>query len=218
MIYLKIKRILDFLLALFCTILLLPIGFLIAIAIKLDSKGPVIFTQKRVGRNRKMFNIYKFRTMQVDAPPNCLHNIESYFTRVGRFLRATSLDELPQLINILLGQMSFIGPRPVIEEEAELLAERDKNNANSLTPGLTGWTQVNGRNQITPIMRAWYDGEYVKKISFWFDLKIFFITIFKVLKREDIRHYSGRNYEFPEEQKKEKKMNDPHMKIALKDR
>jgi len=221
MIYLKIKRVLDFFLALFCTILLLPIGFIIAIAIKLDSKGPVLFTQKRVGKNKKPFNIYKFRTMRTDAPKSCpsnsLQNPDMYFTGIGRFLRATSLDELPQLINILFGQMSFIGPRPVIEEEVELIAERDKYNANSINPGLTGWAQVNGRDMLTPEIKARYDGEYVKKVSFCFDVKIFFITIIKVINGDGINeHFARKNKKTS--QKSESTTNDPHMKIALKDR
>ncbi len=171
-------------------ILALPM-LLIAIAIKLDSKGPVFFKQKRVGKNKNHFNILKFRTMRVDAPKDCpthmLNNAESCITRVGAILRKTSLDEIPQLFNILKGQMSFVGPRPALWNQYDLIEERDKYGANDIVPGLTGWAQINGRDELEIPVKAKLDGEYVEKQSFLFDAKIFFSTFVKVFKKDGIQ-------------------------------
>lgn len=163
---------------------------IIALAIKIDSRGPVFFKQKRYGRNKKPFNILKFRSMSVEAPKSVptygLVNSDKYITKLGKFLRKTSLDELPQIFNIFVGQMSFIGPRPVILEEVDLIEERDKYGANALRPGLTGWAQINGRDELGYVIKARYDGEYVKKISFIFDIKCLFGTFLKVLKKDGV--------------------------------
>ena len=182
------KRLCDFCISLICSIIFLPIFIILIIVVKLDSKGPVFFRQERVGKDKKLFHILKFRTMKVDTPkeiPTCmLENPEQYITRVGKFLRKTSLDELPQIWNILAGQMSLIGPRPVIPREKELIAERDLYGANDIRPGLTGWAQINGRDEVSWKEKARLDGEYVQKMSFSFDVKCFFKTIVDVLKRE----------------------------------
>ena len=182
------KRLCDFCISLICSIIFLPIFIILIIVVKLDSKGPVFFRQERVGKDKKLFHILKFRTMKVDTPkeiPTCmLENPEQYITRVGKFLRKTSLDELPQIWNILAGQMSLIGPRPVIPREKELIAERDLYGANDIRPGLTGWAQINGRDEVSWKEKARLDGEYVQKMSFFFDVNFFFKTIVAVLKRE----------------------------------
>lgn len=182
------KRLCDFCISLICSIVFLPIFIVLIIVVKLDSKGPVFFRQERVGKDKKLFHILKFRTMKVDTPkeiPTCmLENPEQYITRVGKFLRKTSLDELPQIWNILAGQMSLIGPRPVIPREEKLIAERDLYGANNIRPGLTGWAQINGRDEVSWKEKARLDGEYVQRMSFSFDLKCFLKTIVAVLKRE----------------------------------
>ena len=184
------KRLCDFCISLICSIIFLPIFIILIIVVKLDSKGPVFFRQERVGKDKKLFHILKFRTMKVDTPkeiPTCmLENPEQYITRVGKFLRKTSLDELPQIWNILAGQMSLIGPRPVIPREKELIAERDLYGANDIRPGLTGWAQINGRDELPIDVKAKLDGEYVKRCSFGFDVKCFFLTFVKVLKRDGV--------------------------------
>lgn len=171
-------------------LLALPM-FFIAVAIKLDSKGPVFFKQKRVGKNKEHFNILKFRTMRIDAPKDCpthmLNNAESCITRVGAILRKTSLDEIPQLFNILKGQMSFVGPRPALWNQYDLIEERDKYAANDIVPGLTGWAQINGRDEVEIPVKAKLDGEYVAKQSFFFDVKIFGRTILYVLRHDGVR-------------------------------
>ena len=199
MIYRKVKRVLDTLLALIILIVLLPILLIVALVIKTTSKGPVLFKQDRVGKNRKLFIIYKFRTMRVEAPKNCptymLNDPDAYITKVGRFLRRSSIDELPQLINILKSEMSFVGPRPTIPQEKELDDLREKYDVFSIYPGLTGWAQINGRDEMSVERKAELDGEYVQKMSFLFDMKIFFLTIVKVFKREGIMEgkYEGDN-------------------------
>lgn len=159
---------------------------LIAIAIKLDSKGPVFFTQKRVGIHKSYFNIIKFRTMRIDtphdAPTHELSEPDKWITKVGRILRKTSLDELPQLFNIFIGQMSIIGPRPALWNQFDLIEERDKYGANDVRPGLTGWAQISGRDELDIDVKAAFDGEYVEKMSLIFDIKCFFGTISCVLK------------------------------------
>ena len=185
-----VKRILDFVLSFIALIMLSPVFLIIAILIKLDSKGPVLFKQKRVGKNKKHFYILKFRTMKVDTPKDTpthmLQNPEKYITRVGKFLRKTSLDELPQIINILKGDMSIIGPRPALWNQYDLIAERDKYGANDVYPGLTGWAQINGRDELPIEVKARYDGEYVQKMSFWMDVKCFFRTIISVIKADGV--------------------------------
>lgn len=186
-----IKRLIDVFGAITgIALLALPMLF-IAIAIKLDSKGPVFFKQKRVGKNKNHFNILKFRTMRVDAPKDCpthmLNNAESCITRVGAILRKTSLDEIPQLFNILKGQMSFVGPRPALWNQYDLIEERDKYAANDIVPGLTGWAQINGRDEVEIPVKAKLDGEYVAKQSFFFDVKIFGRTILYVLRHDGVR-------------------------------
>ncbi|WP_427337947.1 sugar transferase [Caloranaerobacter sp. DY30410] len=186
-----LKRIIDFTLSLIAMIILWPVFLIIAILIKLDSKGPVLFKQKRVGKNKKHFYILKFRTMRTDTPKDMpthmLKNPEMFITRVGKFLRKTSLDELPQIINILKGEMSIIGPRPALWNQYDLIEERDKYGANDIYPGLTGWAQINGRDELPIDIKAKYDGEYVEKISLAFDVKIFFKTIFSVLRSEGVK-------------------------------
>ncbi len=186
-----VKRILDFVLSLLAIIVLCPIFLFIAILIKIDSKGPILFKQKRVGKNKKHFYILKFRTMKTDTPKDMpthmLKNPEAYITKVGRFLRKTSLDELPQIINILKGEMSIIGPRPALWNQYDLIEERDKYGANDIKPGLTGWAQINGRDELTIDIKAKYDGVYVEKMSFIFDMKVFFKTILSVLKSEGVK-------------------------------
>ena len=184
------KRFFDILISFISIFAFSPILLIIAIAIKIDSRGPVFFKQKRYGRNKKPFNILKFRSMRVEAPKSVptygLVDSDKYITKLGNFLRKTSLDELPQIFNIFVGQMSFIGPRPVILEEVDLIEERDKYGANALRPGLTGWAQINGRDELGYVIKAKYDGEYVKKISFIFDIKCLFGTFFKVLKKDGV--------------------------------
>jgi O-antigen biosynthesis protein WbqP len=186
----KIKRIIDFILSLIGLIILSPIYLLLCLAIKLDSKGPVVFKQKRVGINKSYFNILKFRTMYIDTPrdkpTHMLDNPDQYITKVGHFLRKTSLDELPQIINILKGEMSIIGPRPALWNQYDLIEERDKYHANEVRPGLTGWAQINGRDELEIDVKARLDGEYCKNISFLFDLKCFLLTIISVLKSDGV--------------------------------
>jgi len=163
---------------------------IMAIAIKLDSRGPIFFKQKRVGIHKTHFNIYKFRTMRTDTPKDTpthlLADSDQYITKMGRFLRRTSLDELPQIINILFGQMSIVGPRPALWNQYDLIEERDKFNANDIMPGLTGWAQINGRDELPIEVKAKYDGEYVRKMSFLFDLKCFVGTFAVVMNRDGL--------------------------------
>jgi O-antigen biosynthesis protein WbqP len=181
---------LDLALSLIAILVLLPVFAIIAIIIKLDSKGPVLFKQMRVGKNMKYFYILKFRTMRIDAPKDSpthlLQNPEQYITKVGKFLRKTSLDELPQIWNIFIGEMSIIGPRPALWNQYDLIIERDKYGANDITPGLTGWAQINGRDELPIGVKAKLDGEYVKKMSFEMDVKCFFGTIVSVLKSDGV--------------------------------
>ena len=187
-----IKRLLDILISAVSLIVLSPLFVLVAIAIKLDSKGPVIFKQKRYGKDKVLFDIYKFRTMRTDAPKdvptNDLRGAKSFITPLGRFLRKTSLDELPQLWNILRGDMSLIGPRPALWNQYDLMELRDKYGASSIRPGLSGWAQVNGRDYLSRDLekKARRDAEYAHNISFAFDLKCFLLTIVKVFNRQGI--------------------------------
>ncbi len=191
MIYKKyIKRIIDVILSFFGLVFLSWLFLILMIAIKLDSKGPVFFKQKRIGYKKKEFYILKFRTMRTDTPKDMpthlLQNPDFYITKVGKFLRKTSLDELPQIINILVGDMSIIGPRPALWNQYDLIAERDRYGANDVVPGLTGWAQINGRDELEIPVKAALDGEYVEKLSFSFDVKCFFGTITSVLKRDGV--------------------------------
>lgn len=184
-----LKRVLDFLLALCGLLVLWPVFLVIAVAIKIDDPGPVLFSQKRVGRGKTYFQLYKFRSMKVDTPDvptHLLEHPEQYISRVGGFLRKTSLDELPQLWNILKGDMAVVGPRPALWTQEDLIAERDRYGANDVRPGLTGWAQINGRDELSIDVKAAYDGEYVRALSFGFDCKCFFGTIGKVLRHEGV--------------------------------
>lgn len=188
--YKIVKRLLDFIVSLFAIIALSPVFVITSIAIKADSKGPVLFVQKRVGKDKKNFNMYKFRSMRTDTPhdmpTHLLNNPDAFITKVGKFLRKSSLDELPQLFNILKGDMSVVGPRPALWNQDDLIAERDKYNANSIRPGLTGWAQVNGRDELEIDVKAEFDGEYVKKMSLLFDIKCIVNTALQVIKHEGV--------------------------------
>jgi len=184
------KRALDILLSGLGIVVLAPVYLILAIAIKVDDPGPVFFRQKRVGIHKTHFHIMKFRTMKMetprDMPTHLLQNPEQYITRVGRILRKTSLDELPQIFQIFTGEMSVIGPRPALWNQYDLIEERDKYGANDVRPGLTGWAQINGRDELPIDVKARFDGEYVKNISFAFDCKCFFGTIISVLKHDGV--------------------------------
>lgn len=196
-----VKRVLDVLISAAGLVVLSPLLLLIAIAIKLTSKGPVIFRQKRYGKDRGFFEICKFRTMRVnapkDVPTNDLRGAKTYITPVGRGLRKTSLDELPQLWNILKGEMSVIGPRPALWNQDDLMALRDKYGASMIRPGLSGWAQVNGRDYLSRDLdkKARRDGEYAAHVSFGFDLKCFLLTIVKVFNRQGIVEGDGEDAE-----------------------
>ena len=184
------KRFLDILLSACGILVLSPFYLLVALAIKIDDPGPVFFRQKRVGLHKSHFQILKFRTMKMetpkDVPTHLLDNPQQYITRVGRILRKTSLDELPQIFQIFTGDMSIIGPRPALWNQYDLIAERDKYGANDVRPGLTGWAQINGRDELPIDVKARLDGEYVEKLSFAFDCKCFFGTIISVLKSDGV--------------------------------
>lgn len=184
------KRIVDIIISGLGLIVLSPFYLIIIIAIKVDDPGPVLFTQKRVGKNKKYFKLHKFRTMKMstphDVPTHMLDNPDQYITKVGRFMRRTSIDELPQFWDIFVGNMSVIGPRPALWNQDVLVAERDKYNANDVKPGLTGWAQINGRDELEIPEKAKLDGDYVKKISFSFDVKCFIGTIFSVVKSDGV--------------------------------
>ncbi|MVQ45734.1 sugar transferase [Roseburia intestinalis] len=188
--YRYIKRIIDILLSGLAIIILSPLLLILCIAIKLDSPGPIFFTQKRVGIHKTYFQIYKFRTMRTDTPKDMpthmLANPEQYITKTGRFLRKTSLDELPQIFNIFKGDMSIVGPRPALWNQDDLVAERDKYGANDVTPGLTGWAQINGRDELEIPVKAKIDGEYVKKYGFTMDVRCFFGTFLSVLRQDGV--------------------------------
>ncbi len=185
-----IKRLIDIALS-FIGIVVLAIPMLIVSAIiKIDTAGPVLFKQKRIGIHKSEFMILKFRSMKTsvpsDVPTHMLADSQSYMTGWQKFMRKTSIDELPQLFNILKGDMSIIGPRPALWNQYDLIEERDKYNANDVRPGLTGWAQINGRDELEIPVKARYDGEYIKNMSFIFDCKCFFRTIFKVLKSDGV--------------------------------
>ena len=188
--YKSIKNIIDRILALLGLVILSPLFLILVIAIKVDSRGPVLFKQKRVGIHKKYFNILKFRTMRIDTPKDTpthlLENPQQYITKVGGFLRKTSLDELPQIINILKGDMAIVGPRPALWNQYDLIAERDKYGANDILPGLTGWAQINGRDELPIDVKARLDGEYVKKMGFRMDLKCIVGTVISVAKQDGV--------------------------------
>lgn len=188
--YIILKNIVDFILSLIAIIVLLPIFFIIAIIIKIESKGPVFFKQDRIAKNKKIFKIYKFRTMRSDTPSDTpthlLKDPTIYITKIGATLRKTSLDELPQLINILKGEMSIIGPRPALWNQDDLIAKRDEYMANDIKPGLTGLAQISGRDELEIDVKAKIDGEYFEKMGLILDIKIFFKTVFNVLKQKDV--------------------------------
>lgn len=188
--YLPCKRALDTVLAGIASIILAPVMGILAVAIKLDSPGPVLFKQKRVGKDKKLFDIWKFRTMRTDTPKDMpthlLNNPEQFITRTGCFMRKYSLDELPQLWQCVNGQLRLIGPRPALWNQYDLIEERDKYGANSIVPGITGWAQINGRDELEIDVKAKLDGEYVRRMSFAFDVKCFWGTVISVLKHDGV--------------------------------
>ena len=188
-IYLPFKRFFDILLSLLTIIVFSPLYIILAILVKCTSKGPIFFKQVRVGKYKKHFKILKFRTMRVDTPKDVpthlLENPEKYITGVGRFLRKTSLDEIPQVFNIFVGHMSIVGPRPALYNQDDLVEERDKYHANDIVPGLSGWAQCNGRDTNSIERKAELDGEYIKRFNVWFDIRIIFRTFFQALFGKD---------------------------------
>ncbi len=183
------KRFLDLVLSALGLILLALPMLVVALVIKLDDPGPALFTQKRVGIHKTYFKLYKFRSMKVntpDIPTHLLENPQQYISKVGAFIRKTSIDELPQLWNIFRGNMSIVGPRPALWNQDDLVAERDKYGANDVRPGLTGWAQINGRDELEIPEKARLDGEYVKKISFFFDVRCVLGTVFSVLRADGV--------------------------------
>jgi O-antigen biosynthesis protein WbqP len=196
-----VKRLLDIILGIAGMVVLMPVGVLIAILIKLDSRGPIFFKQKRIGRHKKEFHMIKFRTMIVDAPrdrpTHMLDNSQSMITRIGSLLRKTSLDEIPQMLNIIKGDMSIIGPRPALWNQYDLIEQRDQYGANDIYPGLTGLAQINGRDELSIGEKAQLDGEYTKKLGLAMDINIFIRSISTVLRSEGVRdgseHYDNRH-------------------------
>ena len=189
------KRVFDFIISLFALIILSPLFLLISLTILIGDGKPVLFRQKRVGKNNELFTIYKFRTMKrgtENVASGKLENANAKITKFGRILRATSIDELPQLFNILNGTMSLVGPRPLIPEETEIRELREKYNVYTIRPGITGWAQVNGRDNISLEQKALLDKEYVEKQSLGFDIKILVMTVLKVLRREDVNEGKNR--------------------------
>ncbi|PGB77378.1 lipid carrier--UDP-N-acetylgalactosaminyltransferase [Bacillus toyonensis] len=186
-----VKRMIDFIISLIGLIILSPVFLLLILCIKIDSRGPVLFKQCRIGKDKSEFYILKFRTMKIDTPKDTpthlLENPDQYITKVGRFLRKTSLDELPQIVNIFKGEMSIVGPRPALWNQYDLIKERDMYNANDIRPGLTGWAQVNGRDELPINIKAKLDGEYVQKINFIFDIRVCLKTILSVAKSEGVK-------------------------------
>ena len=188
-IYLPFKRFFDIFLSLLAIVVFSPLYIILAILVKLTSKGPVFFKQERIGKNKKQFKILKFRTMRIDTPKDVpthkLENPEQYITCLGKFLRKTSLDEIPQAFNIFIGQMSIVGPRPALWNQDDLVAERDKYHANEIVPGLSGWAQCNGRDTLPIPEKAKLDGEYVIRFNVWFDIKIVIKTFFQAFRGKD---------------------------------
>lgn len=188
--YKVVKLAADRILALLGLIILSPLFLVLMLAIRLDSRGPIFFRQKRVGIHKKHFMILKFRTMRIDTPKDTpthlLANPQQYITRVGRFLRKTSLDELPQIINILKGDMAVVGPRPALWNQYDLIAERDKYGANDILPGLTGWAQINGRDELPIEVKARLDGEYVRRMGLGMDLRCILGTVVSVARQDGV--------------------------------
>ena len=205
------KRLIDIVLSGLGILILAPVWLAIAIAIKTDDPGPVFFRQKRIAQDKngekQFFQIYKYRSMKMCTPKDCpthlLENPEQYITKVGGFLRRTSLDELPQIFNIFSGKMSIIGPRPALWNQDDLYTERAKYGANAVKPGLTGWAQINGRDELPIDVKARLDGEYVEKLSFGFDVECFFGTILSVLKHEGVVEGGTGAMEKEEQEEKE---------------
>lgn len=188
-IYLPFKRFFDIFLSFLTIIVFSPLFIIISILVKCSSKGPIFFKQKRIGKNKKTFYILKFRTMRIDTPKDTpthlLENSDAYITKVGKFLRKTSLDEIPQAFNIFVGQMSVVGPRPALWNQNDLIKERDKYFANDIKPGLSGWAQCNGRDTLPIEEKAKLDGEYVERFNVWLDIKIIFKTAFQAFRGKD---------------------------------
>lgn len=190
------KRVFDFIISLIGVIVLSPIILIVALAVKLTSPGPMLFKQRRIGKNNNEFQIYKFRTMRIDTPnvpTHLLENPEQWITPVGKFLRKASLDELPQLFNILKGEMSIVGPRPALYNQIDLKEMRTEAGVHKLVPGLTGWAQINGRDEIPLSLKVKLDKEYLEKKNFFFDIKIIFMTVLSVLKSEGVQEGKNEN-------------------------
>lgn len=190
------KRLFDFVMSLMGIIVLSPIILIVALAVKLTSPGPMLFKQRRIGKNNDEFQIYKFRTMRIDTPnvpTHLLENPEQWITPVGKFLRKTSLDELPQLFNILKGEMSIVGPRPALYNQIDLKEMRTEAGVHKLVPGLTGWAQINGRDEIPLSLKVKLDKEYLERKNFFFDIKIIFMTVLSVLKSEGVQEGKNEN-------------------------
>jgi len=191
--YMTIKRLIDIVISFLGLVVLSPVFLILIIAIRIDSKGSALFTQRRVGTHENHFTKFKFRIMKIDTPrgiqTHLLENPDQYITRVGKFLRKTSLDKLPQFINIFKGEMSIIGPRPARSDQYDLIDSRDLYGANGIRPGITGWAQINGRDIKTIEDESRFDGEYVEKIGFLMDVRCFFGSIISLLKRDWVRNY-----------------------------
>ena len=185
------KRIFDLLVALGLMLILTPLFLLVVLAVRLTSNGPVLFRTQRVGKGNKLFMMYKFRTMRMDTPQVATHLLkepDQFLTPIGKLLRRTSLDELPQLINVVRGKMSLVGPRPALFNQDDLIALRSAKGVDVLTPGITGWAQVNGRDELPIPEKVMLDEWYLKNRSFWLDLKIVGMTVFKVIRKEGVVH------------------------------
>lgn len=190
------KRLFDFLMTLIAIILLFPVLLIVALAVKFTSPGPILFKQRRIGKDNVEFEIYKFRTMRIDTPnvpTHLLENPEQWITSIGKFLRKTSLDELPQLFNILKGEMSIVGPRPALYNQLDLKEMRTKVGVHKLVPGLTGWAQINGRDEIPLSLKVNLDKEYLERNNFFFDIKIIFMTVLSVLKSDGVQEGKAEN-------------------------
>ena len=184
------KRIIDLVVASLGVVILSPLFLLLCLLIKMDSKGPILFKQRRIGKDKQEFMIFKYRSMRIDAPKDqpthLLENPEAHITKMGKILRKSSLDELPQLFNIIAGHMSIVGPRPALYNQYDLITKRDEFGANAVRPGLTGWAQVNGRDELPIDVKSKLDGEYVEKLSLLFDLKCFFLTFVSIAKADGV--------------------------------
>lgn len=190
------KRLFDFLMSLIAIIILSPVILIVALAVKFTSPGPILFKQRRIGKDNIEFEIYKFRTMRIDTPnvpTHLLENPEQWITPIGKFLRKTSLDELPQLFNILKGEMSIVGPRPALYNQLDLKEMRTEVGVHKLVPGLTGWAQINGRDEIPLSLKVNLDKEYLERKSFFFDIKIIFMTVLSVLKSDGVQEGKAEN-------------------------